>query len=177
MKALREFSSYLAGLVLAALAMLGCSYATSYLIFSHGTFEPGVGVYTLTACFLAFTLAFGWWFARRRLGLIGPPFARHIRITLLALYLATWIAGVPAVLTKLTADEVAAYKKMRDEHNRVWEVHPLIAFDASLPVAPFLIVTHHHYQVAGLYGWGGWEVHLWYVTGIRSLFRSSEWVS
>lgn len=177
MKVVLEFSSYLVGLVLATLAMVGCTHVTSYIIFSGGTFEPGVGAYTLTACLLALTLLFGWWFARRRLGLRGPPFTRHFRVMFLAFYFATWIAGVPAVLSKLTANEVAAYKKMRDEHNRVWGGHPFIAFDASFPFAPFLIVTHHHYQVAGLYGWGGWEVHFWYVVGIKSLFRSSEWVS
>src|SRR5579862_6466703 len=101
MKALRELSSYLVGLVLATLVMLGCSYATSYVIFSGGTFESGASVYTLTACLLGFTLLFGWRFTRRRLGLSGPPFARHIRITLLALHFATWIAGVPAVLSRL----------------------------------------------------------------------------
>jgi len=177
MKILRELASYLVGVILATLVMLGCTSATSHIIFSGLAFEPGTGFYTLIAGLIAISLLLGWWLARSHLGLSGPPFSRHVRVVLLALYFATWIAGVPAVLSKLTAEEVSAYKQMRAEHNRVWEAHPFIAFDASFPVAPFLLLTHHRYQVAGLYGWGGWEVHLWYVLGCRSVFQDSEWVS
>jgi hypothetical protein len=107
------------------------------------------------------------------------PSARKwiIRVAVVA-YLFTWIFGVPAVESFLTAREIKEYKRMRDTGaQRVWDAHPYIKFYASFPILPGIIVTHHEFQLAGLYGWGGWDIHLWYVGGVKRLMGVGLWIS
>lgn len=93
------------------------------------------------------------------------------------LLVVTWAFGAPKVQTDLAAEEIGTYKKLRAENNRVWEVHPRIQFVASLPIAPAVLLTYHEYQLAGLYGEGRWDVHLWYGAGTVQLLSFGTWIS
>jgi hypothetical protein len=97
---------------------------------------------------------------------------------LIVAYLLTWMFGVPSVQSSLTNDAVAAYKKMRTSYpQEVSDGHPYVKSYVAFPVLPGLIVTYHEYQVAYLYGFGGWEWHLWYLTGAKPIFSRPRWVS
>ena len=85
---------------------------------------------------------------------------------------------MPTVHTDLAAVEIAQYKQLRDEvGSRVRADHPYISFLASLPVAPAFVLTYHEYQLAGLYGEGSWQLHIWYIVGTRKLFGVPLWMS
>ena len=92
-------------------------------------------------------------------------------------YLLTWAFGVPAVLTAEHAAAVDAYKQEKARDDRVWNAHPWIRTSAAFPLFPGLVVSYHEYQVAGLNGWGGWQVHIWYWVGVRPLCEMTHWIS
>ena len=100
-----------------------------------------------------------------------------VRLAMIGAYLITWAFGVPAVLTAQHAEAVDAYKVEKARENRVWAAHPWIRTSAALPVLPGVIVSHHEYQVAGLNGWGGWQVHVWYWVGVRRILERTNWIS
>lgn len=119
-----------------------------------------------------------WRSLRRKLRLANfRPQRRSLQATVLALYLCTAVFGIPSVHTELVRYEIAEYKHARNEGRRVWPAHPRIEFFFSCPILPFVIITYHEYQLAGLYGWGGWEFHLWYIVGAKSITGLSFWVS
>jgi hypothetical protein len=96
---------------------------------------------------------------------------------ILGLFAVTWAFGAPKVQTDLAAAEIATYKQLKAENNRVWEVHPRIEFVVSLPIAPAILLTYHEYQLAGLYGEGRWDVHFWYGVGTIQLAGTGTWIS
>jgi len=100
-----------------------------------------------------------------------------VRVGIIAGYIVTWALGVPAVLAQQHAAAVAAYKEERARNNRVWETHPRICTSIAFPVLPGVVVSYHEYQVAGLNGWGGWQVHAWYVGGVRPILERTHWIS
>jgi len=102
---------------------------------------------------------------------------RSVVIVVFAAYLVTWAFGVPAVLTAEHKTAVDAYKKERARNNRVWDAHPWIRTAAAFPILPGLVVSFHEYQVAGLDGWGGWQVYVWYWNGVRKVFEQTYWIS
>ncbi|PYO55252.1 MAG: hypothetical protein DMD83_20655, partial [Candidatus Rokuibacteriota bacterium] len=59
----------------------------------------------------------------------------------------------------------------------VWEAHPRIRTYAAIPIAPGLILFYHEYQIDGLYGFGGFELALWYGVGVKSLGALPLWLS
>jgi hypothetical protein len=99
------------------------------------------------------------------------------RAGIIAVYLATWAIGAPAVLTNQTSTAVEAYKKERARNSRVWETHPRIRTTIAFPLLPGVVVSYHEYQVAGLDGWGGWQVHAWYVAGVWQVIERTHWIS
>jgi hypothetical protein len=177
MRILREVFAIVAGIAAAALVFLACDYLSSYVLFDTEASRLGRALFATIAALLVVTALYVWYLVRKRLGLVGQRFPLLIRLLVAVLFLATWIVGVPAVISTLNDQEIATYKTLRDKHDRVWDAHPYITFDVALPIAPFVILTHHQYQLAGLYGWGGWEIHIWYIWGNKSVFDRAEWVS
>lgn len=118
-----------------------------------------------------------WRFSRHRLGIGKAIFPAVACVLIASLYIATWVVGVPAVLSNLASTEIAKYKEMRKDGNQVLEIHPSIRFGLAFPVAPGIILVRHEYQLAGLYGWGGWELHAWYIVGTRPIFGMTQWIS
>jgi hypothetical protein len=103
---------------------------------------------------------------------------RRIRQAVAAGYLLTAIFGVPAVLSQQHAWAVAEYKRLRaSQAGATWDAHPYIQAYAALPVAPGVILSYHEYQLAGLYGLGGYELSVWYGAGARSLGVLPIWLS
>ena len=100
------------------------------------------------------------------------------RRLLVAAYLVTWAFGVPAAQSHQDAWAVAEYKRLKATGSaRVWDAHPRIRSYAAVPIAPGVLFTYHEYQLDGLYGFGGFELFLWYGAGVRSLGSLPVWVS
>jgi hypothetical protein len=59
----------------------------------------------------------------------------------------------------------------------VFEQHPYIWTYAAVPIAPGVIVSYHEYQLDGLYGFGGFDLSIWYVVGAKSLGGIPLWLS
>jgi len=104
--------------------------------------------------------------------------AKFLLWAVLVLYIATWAVGVPAVQSSNSKWAIEEYKRINQGNNpRVSESHPYVRTYLAFPILPFVVVSYHEYQLAGLYGWGGWDFHLWYVKGSRSIFRATLWIS
>ena len=95
---------------------------------------------------------------------------------LVAVYLATWLYGAPAVQSKIDLDVFKRFEEAKD-HGRAQTGHPNFKTSIMFPVLPCVFVSYHEYQVAPLWGWGGWEVDLWYVFGVKELLRFGVWIS
>jgi hypothetical protein len=103
---------------------------------------------------------------------------RWVLYALGALYLATWIWGIPATHTSIARDVISYYKQARRMRPReVWDAHPRLRFGASYAILPFVVVNHYEYQVAGLWGWGGFDVDVWYFGGSVTVFSMCKWIS
>lgn len=93
-------------------------------------------------------------------------------------YVITAIAGIPAVQSAQNERAVSEYKRLRASGStRVWDVHPRIRTYVAIPIAPALILTYHEYQLDALYGFGGFELWVWYGSGVRSLAALPLWLS
>lgn len=103
---------------------------------------------------------------------------RWLLVIIVILYILTWVFGVPAVQTANNAEAVDSYKQgMKHGYPQHWEVYPLIRTSAAFPLLPGLVVSYHEYQVAGRAGWGGWDVHIWYIVGVKEIGRFTIWIS
>jgi len=108
--------------------------------------------------------------------------ARKLKRTALyilgAVYLATWIWGIPAEHTRIARYVIGCYKQAREKRaSEVFPAHPRLRFGASYAILPLVIVNHYEYQVAGLWGWGGFTVDLWYFGGSVTIFQWCKWIS
>jgi hypothetical protein len=103
----------------------------------------------------------------------------RLAITLFGVaYLATWGFGVPTVQSALADNALQTYKKLESrDHSPDWQNYPFIRTYVAFPPLPFLIVTYHEYQLAGLHGWGGWQLHFWFPGHIRKLGSRMAWIS
>lgn len=86
---------------------------------------------------------------------------RAILILVLALYIATWTFGVPALYTDVTREQGDAYYTFR------WAV----------PVLPFVILSWHKYVRGPTSGWGGLCICVWYITGAKEVCWAYAWIS
>ncbi len=110
---------------------------------------------------------------------------RSARIAALVLgfaYLATWIFGVPAVLSHNDRWVVAEYKRVvsRGERTDVLPSSPGFHTFAAIPAFPGVVLSFRTYAVAGRYGWGGLQADLWrpgLVGAVRPWFRVTLFVS
>jgi hypothetical protein len=119
-----------------------------------------------------------WYQRRKQIEMIWFP-RNKVTISIVAsLYLLTAFAGVPSVQSHNSKWAVEEYKKINTGDNqRVWESHPYISSYFSVPILPLVVMSYHEYQLDGLYGWGGWDIQLWYLFGVKRLFRLPFWVS
>lgn len=93
-------------------------------------------------------------------------------------YAITAIFGSPAVQSESTRWAVSEYKTLKaTESSRVFEQHPYIWTYAAVPIAPGVIVSYHEHQLDGLYGFGGFDLSIWYVVGVKSLGAIPLWLS
>lgn len=93
-------------------------------------------------------------------------------------YAATWIFGLPAVHSDIVKFSINEYKHGHQNNPvDITDNYPQIRIAASFPLLPCISVTYHEYQIANLYGWGGWDFHLWYVVGVKHLFSVPVWIS
>ena len=114
---------------------------------------------------------FRWWNVRVQL----IPRSRWITGPILAAYLLTWIVAVPQVQSANT--NWALGHKRTVTFQGMTLSYPEVCTYASVPVLPFVVASHHDYQVGPLWGWGGWDFQLWYGLGTCSIFRLTHWMS
>jgi hypothetical protein len=99
-------------------------------------------------------------------------------VTILAGYFLTWVFGVPAVQTNISEFSINQYKRIHSNDGiRISDGYPRIRILASFPLLPGLTAVCHEYQLANVNGWGGWDVHVWYMVGVKRLFSLPSWVS
>ncbi len=127
------------------------------------------------------------WLGKRLTGapLEGTPSLRRRPIpwlwgSIAVLYGLTWALGAPAVQTALVQQELAEYKKLEPDdaaRREDWRRYPYMRVVVCVPLVPGMLATYHEYQLAGLNGWGGWRVHVWYGSGVKEVANSARWVS
>jgi hypothetical protein len=106
------------------------------------------------------------------------PRNKRALYALIFLYLITVFMGSPAVQSHNSKWAIEEYKRINTGNNpRVRESHPYIKTFVSIPIIPFIIVSYHEYQLDGLYGWGGWDIHIWYLGGVKRIIRLPLWLS
>jgi hypothetical protein len=105
--------------------------------------------------------------------------AFRLGVALVALaYLVTWAFGVPSVQSALENEAWQTWKRLEARnHAPELQIYPFIRTYLAFPPLPFLVVTYHEYQVAGLHGWGGWQLHVWIPGHLRSLGSKWAWIS
>lgn len=119
------------------------------------------------------------WLGRRwNLSFVVPDteLGNRLKRVLIWAYLATAVFGVPATLSHQNAWAVGEYKRLHADGG-TWASHPYIQSYLAIPVLPGVIVSYHEYQLAGLYGFGGFEVTVWYGAGVKSLWVLPLWLS
>jgi hypothetical protein len=103
---------------------------------------------------------------------------RACLITVMFAYVATWVWGIPAVHTRIAEDLIRNYKSaLRLRRPDVGEHHPQVRFGASYAILPFVTVNHYEYRYGGLAGWGGFTIDVWYLTGTKTIFGITKWMS
>jgi cytochrome b561 len=108
----------------------------------------------------------------------GAKKARYIHLLIVFLLLVTWIFGAPAVQNALQEEAVEYYKSaVASNRSKIESSYPYSHVSVSLPVFPGILLSYREYQVAPLWGWGGWEVHVWYIFGSIRLISLMLWIS
>jgi len=101
---------------------------------------------------------------------------RLCSILILGGYAITWLFGVPAVLTAVTANDLINNAKAAVYYNEPWaEIHTGTTF--AVPLLPGVILLYHYHIGGHLHGWGGWKLYLWYGVGQRQLLENVRWVT
>ena len=134
-----------------------------------------LGAPTAVAVWTWRTLARRWRFAKHP---SGQQFRRRLAWFVVAGCVLTAVVGGPATQSQRTAWAVAEYKHLKASGSpRVWDAHPRIRTYVAVPLAPCLVLSYHEYQLDGQYGFGGFELALWYGVGVKSLGALPLWVS
>jgi hypothetical protein len=162
---------------IAAMAVFAAGTVVGTLLYQtlgFGPFADGAAPYALVflSIVLPAWLAAAIWRRVRRKSLRADTGSRRRTVSriILALYVITAAFGVPAVQTMLVRHALEHLASSSPDR-----AHVSVVF--SVPVLPAVILTYHEYQLAPLEGWGGWEVHVWYVGGASSIIRLPLWVS
>jgi hypothetical protein len=133
---------------------------------------------------LAGGLLFGWsvssWYARRK-GIVWN-FGRRTRIAVwlvAAMYLLTWALGAPMVQSENTRWAVNEWKRINQDSDgsALRGNLPSMQTYVAVPILPFVVTSYHEYHLAGLYGAGGWDIQLWYLTGVKRVWFLDVWIS
>jgi len=178
-RAIRELVAYAGAIGFGLLAIILCTIASFPIAVWGPSMKFGPQLYAACASF-SYVAAFvaGLRFLRRRSNL--SPLSLHSRsgLSFFALVFATLILGAPQIHTQLAAAEVNEYMSLaRDGRRGVRDGHPEITFLASIPIAPFVVLSYHEYQLARLNGAGIWEVQIWYVLGSTRVLAVPIWMS
>jgi hypothetical protein len=175
---LRRALAYAGAALAGAAAWVGAQFVSTSLELYPGTEVQSV-LYVVIS--VAATAGAIWGTLRwlRKRGAYSPILvSSKVRRIVVVAYLLTWAFGAPAAESEVTGFAVAEYKRMQASgRDRVFPSHPWIKFTMALPLAPGLVLTYHEYQLAGLYGWGGWGLHIWYGVGARQIAGLPVWLS
>jgi hypothetical protein len=156
-----------------------------------GYFPPTIGnngtsIYAFIVS--AVPLLFGFMIARsiasvysRKLKLSIKPLLKRNWVAglLLGTYLLTWAVGGPAVQNDHTRWAIEEHAGIREKAPQgAWTNRkPYVSTYVIYPVLPFILISYHEYQIAPVYGLGSWDVHCWYITGVKRIFHLPIWIS
>lgn len=99
-------------------------------------------------------------------------------LLLIGAYLLTWAVGGPAVQNvnlRWAIEEYARIQKGKAQGS--WEGTPFVWTYVSYPILPFILISYHEYQIAPVYGWGGFDIDLWYLNGVKRIYSIPVWIS
>ena len=99
---------------------------------------------------------------------------------IIALYLITWIWGVPATHAAIAKDICRKYgESVMASDGKIMEddFYPNIWFEFSLPIAPFVVINQYGYVFAGLEGKGCFTIDIWLVVGTKRLYEKMLWIA
>ena len=105
---------------------------------------------------------------------------RRLFVALIGLaYLMTCFFGVPAVQSSADNWATNEYRRivMQGRSDAGLKFEPHMKTYVSFPILPGVILSYRDYQLAGLYGFGGFQFHLWYVVGSVEIFSCPVWLS
>ena len=98
------------------------------------------------------------------------PRDKTVLYAIICLYSITGFIGNPIVQsynTKLIIDEYKGIISRNSEMIR--ESYPYLKTYVSFPIAPFVVVSYHEFTIAGLSGWDGWDIQIWYIAGVKRI--------
>ncbi len=91
-------------------------------------------------------------------------------------YLATWMVGVPVVMSDAAIQDLRANERAAEYSGTTLStVYSVSHF--AMPVTPGIIILYHEHWGGQLHGWGGWKLYFWYGYGHRELYESVDYVS
>jgi len=101
---------------------------------------------------------------------VRPPQTRRrhraIRWLVAAGYALTAVAGVPAVHSQHAALAFAEYEGAGDP-DHVRQTIPYVRSFVAIPVLSGVVLSYYEYKVGCLCGFGGVDLSVWYVAGVR----------
>ena len=185
-----KIKTYAIGIVTFIISFFLCFIVTNLVCAFADFLHPGqsdllaILFFTLTfftpiiISFLIARLIIRWYERRQGIKVNWLPRNKLVLSSIISLYLLTLYIGNPVVQSSNTKWAIDEYKRINTGDNvRVWESHPYIKTFVSIPIAPFVVMSYHEYQLDGLYGFGGWDIQVWYLTGVKRILILPLWVS
>ncbi len=132
-------------------------------------------------------------FTVRRLNRSGTPspprrwhfpleaLTRALEALLLISFVATWVFGVPAVVSHLHSEALSKYQSLAAKAPPPYlpqnHSYPYINTPLAFPLAPGFVVSYHEYQLAPLYGAGLIQIHFWCGLEPLPVYMAIRWLS
>jgi hypothetical protein len=118
---------------------------------------------------------------RRRWHFPLEALTRALEGLLLISFVATWALGVPAVVSHLHKEALAAHQSLvahgPPPHFPRNHSYPYINTPLAFPVAPGFVLSYHEYQIAPLAGAGLIQVHFWCGLEPFPVYMAIPWLS
>ncbi len=185
-----KFRTYIIGVIIFIIFFVAFFVGMNLLFTLTDILQPGQSdllaiIFFLLTFFVPVVISFfisrlvvRWYERRKGIKVFWLPRNKLVLSLIISLYLLTVFIGNPIVQSFNNKWAIDEYKRINTGDNvRVWESHPYIKTFVSIPITPFVIMSYHEYQLDGLYGFGGWDIQVWYLAGVKSILILPLWVS
>ncbi len=113
------------------------------------------------------------WIRKHPLGITG----KLVVTAFLLSFIATIVIGMPKIQSQTTQAGMEYYAQLHSGETVTAQTHPYMITHCAIPVVPFVIIQYRESTYAGLNGWGGWTLVVWYGAGIKEYRLVGLWVS